>query len=325
MSDPLEALRRAFAPQTQRAGSGNYYPFFLMKDDEQATIRFLPDNNPENPRLFLVEKLDHRLEINGETKTTPCLSQYGEECPICTVAQRYYKQEGDDSVNGRKYYKKRKYIGQILVVEDPLPVKEGEESNVGKVMYITLGFQIYNVMKQQVDRGFIDALPYDYKNGYDFIIVKSSQGSQYSTYAVGSTFARKARTLDAETIAMVEENIVDLSTLIPANPGVEKTESLLNAALTGEDYNDAADTAPIPPRQEAPVRERVEIPPTREVVSAPLPTNYDEDVPMDKGNVAVTTTPSTTTPSTPAVESSGSDDGEDILAQIKARRKNKAS
>lgn len=319
--DELEALRRAFSAPTRSAGYGNYYPFFLMDNNQEAVVRFLPDKNPSNPLRYLVEKLDHRLVINGETKTTPCLSQYGEDCPICQTAQRYYKLEGDDSENGRAYYKKRKYIGQILVVKDPLPVKEGEESNVGKLMHITIGFQIFNVMKNAIDRGFVKALPYNYKNGYDFVIVKSPQG-KFSTYSLGSAFAPDPRPLDDDTIAYVEENIVDLSTLIPENPGIEKTEALLQAALTGEslveeEANDAHVSPAVPP-----VRQQTVAP------STPVPTapsnDFDDDVPLDKGNVSET--PTVTTKSSSLLDDDdGEEDAEDILAQIKARRKSKTS
>ena len=114
IDEQLAELRQAFSAPTRNSGYGNYYPFYLMNNDQEAVVRFLPDKNTKNPLKYLFEKLDHRLVINGETKTTPCLTQYGEDCPICQTAQRYYKLEGDDSESGRNYYKKRKYGLQLF-------------------------------------------------------------------------------------------------------------------------------------------------------------------------------------------------------------------
>ena len=95
MALSLEQLRSAFK-QPERAGNNlpnNYYPFWNMKNGESATVRFLPDANQDNPYGFLVERLTHVLEINGERKTVPCLHMYGEDCPICAVSKAYYDDE----------------------------------------------------------------------------------------------------------------------------------------------------------------------------------------------------------------------------------------
>lgn len=229
----LADLQNAFdTPERKNAGRpSNYYPFHLMNFGEQAIVRFLPDKNPDNPMGFLVEKVVHNLVINGNRRSVPCLSMYEEDCPICAVSQQFYK--SGDEAQGKKYWKKRQHIGQVLVVEDPLdPNPETKENHEGKVRYINLSYQLYGIIKAAIKSGDLDSLPYHMENGYNFIIKKEEQG-KWATYTLGSNFARKSTALDEETIAYVQEEMVDLATLLPENPGHEKVQNLLDAALTG--------------------------------------------------------------------------------------------
>ena len=244
MTLTLEQLQAAFK-KPENEGSNlpnNYYPFWQMKDGESATVRFLPDANPDNPLGFMVEKLMHTLQINGENKSVACLKTFEEDCPICKVSSEYYKK--DDKANGKKFWRKAQHITQAIILEDPLDANETTgETHVGKIRYLTLGYQIYNVLKEAFGSAELDDVPYAFKNGCDFVIKKSKQG-EYSTYAVGSRFVRKSSDLTDEQLALVEENLGDLSDLLPKNPGVEKVQGMLEAALTGGSF-----TAPAAPAE----------------------------------------------------------------------------
>lgn len=221
--------------QNLNGSYNNYYPFFAMKNNQKAVVRFLPDLSEDNPRGFLVEKVFHSLIINGEKKSVPCLTMYGEDCPICKVSAAYYK--ADDKVNGKSYWRKKQYLGQVIVVEDPLdPDETTGETHEGKVRFINLGYQIYNIIKDAFSSDELEDVPYNFKNGYDFIIKKTAQG-EYSTYTVGTKFASKPRDLTEEELAAAQEGMVDLSTLLPRNPGAEKLQGMLDAALTGAAYS----------------------------------------------------------------------------------------
>lgn len=241
MSLSIEQLRSAFKKEESQSNRpNNYYPFWNMKVGDQAMVRFLPDANSENPLGFMVEKLQHTLIINGERKTVPCLKMYGEtDCPICKVSSAYYK--SDDKENGKKYWRNKQHLVQALIVEDPLdPDTETKENSEGKVMVLALGYQLFNIIKEAFESGELDEIPYAYKDGCNFIIKKSKQG-EYDTYAVGSKFARKSSSLDDDEIAFVEDNLLDLSTLLPAHPTHEKLEAMLEAEMTGGNYNEAED------------------------------------------------------------------------------------
>jgi hypothetical protein len=288
MTLSIDQLKAAFKTPERTEGANlpnNYFPFWNMKNGESATIRFLPDSNTENALGFLVEKVMHNLEINGDRKSVPCLSMYGEDCPVCAVSQAYYK--ADDKANGKKYWKKKQHIAQALVVEDPLPADETtQETHEGKVRYVALGYQLFNVIKEAFESGDLEDVPFAYEGGCNFIIKKSEQG-EYSTYAVGSKFARKESDLDEDTIANLD--LIDLTTLLPKNPGRDKIEAMLEAALTGADY--AEDNSESKPVAES----------KRVAESKPTPTK-----------------------TTPEDDSELEAEADDILAQIRNRKKAKS-
>ena len=305
MKKSLKDLQSAFSTPERSSGNrpSNYYPFYAMNMDEQAVVRFLPDANEENPMGFLVEKVMHNLVINGDRRSTPCLSMYGEDCPICATSQAYYKAK--DEVNGKKYWKKKQHIGQVLVVEDPLDAdKDTGETHEGKVRYINIGFQLFNIIKAAFEKGDLENVPYAYEGGCNFNITKSAQGD-YATYALGSNFARRESDLDADTIAMIQEEIVDLSTLLPANPGFEKTNALLNAALTGEPLEESASSGGLAAAVQRTAAK-----------AAPAAEADADEIPVAKtAPAAVAETP----------EEPLDDEAEDILAKIRSRRKSKAA
>lgn len=240
MALSLEQLTAAYKKaDTNESRPSNYYRFFDAQFDQRVIVRFLPDANENNPLGFMVEKLVHNLEINGERKSVPCLKMYDEECPICKVSAAYYADEGKGSVNGKKYWRNKQHIAQALVMEDPLPAdQETGENSEGKVKFINIGFQLYSVIKEAFESGELDDVPYLYENGCNFIIKKTEFGDR-AKYDVGSKFARKSTDLTEDEIAFVSDEIVDLSTLIPANPGHEKIEAMLNAALTNTSYDES--------------------------------------------------------------------------------------
>lgn len=316
MTLTLDQLKAAFK-QNDNSGSSrpnNYYPFWNIPEGSQAIIRFLPDANAENPMGFLVEKLMHTLTINGESKSIPCLKMYGEDCPICKVSAAYYKEE--DKVNGKKYWRKKQHIAQALIVEDPLPPnEETNENHEGKVRFVALGFQLYNIIKDAFESGELDEVPFAYQGGTNFIIKKTKQG-EYSSYSL-SKFARRSNDLTDDEIAMVQDQMIDLSTLLPQNPGLEKVERMLEAALTGADYSGDEDGGSSGGGLNFKPRSKV--------------SNDDDNPPWDEEEESTPAPKKAAPKAEPVADDESSEDGEfddeadRILAQIRARQKNKAS
>jgi hypothetical protein len=232
----LAALKDRFKKSTETGGGqgqNNYYPFWNMKEGEQAIVRFLPDSNPDNPLMFLSEKLMHNLTVNGEKKSVPCMKMYGKECPICKVSSAYYKQ--DDKANGKLYWRKKQYLAQVLVIEDPLPAdKETGETHEGKIRYVALGNKLYDAISDAFESGDLDEVPFDYEEGTNFIIKKTKQG-EYADYS-RSKFQKNPTALDAETVAHIEKSLIDVSSLLPKEPELAKVEAMLEAALSGKSF-----------------------------------------------------------------------------------------
>lgn len=257
-SSRLARLKAAYGQTEDRQSTSNLpsntrmFAFWNMKAGQRAVIRFIADKNPDNVLGFMIEKLTHVLTVNGEKKTVPCRSMYGEACPICSLAQKYYSAK--DEVNGKKYYKKRQYLSQVLVIEDPLPADQTTgQTNAGQVRTLAINYQIRNLIKEafaNVDEP-LEHDPDDIQNGYDFVIKKTEQGG-YASYVVGTKFMSKPRALTEAEIVAVTEGAVDLSTLLPRDMGAEKVQSMLDADLAGESY-DGGFSAPTPaPTRPAP-------------------------------------------------------------------------
>jgi hypothetical protein len=298
----LAELRAAFKQDDKKEGSNgpsNYYRFYDIKEEETCKVRFLPDLNKSNPFGFLVTKVMHNLDINGERKTVPCLSMYGEVCPVCKVSADYYKNK--DEVNGKKYWKKKQYIGQVLVVEDPLPADAATGKNsVGSLKFVNLGYQIYNIIQEAFKSDeILDSIPYNFEDGYDFIIKKTKSG-KYDAYNIGTTFARRQRSLSEDELAIAAEQMIDLATLLPKNPGVEKVQAMLDAALLGTTYEEDAPAAA-----------------ARSAQAAAQRADESEEIPFD---VPVRTPAPAVTPAPAAASAESSEDIEATLALVRARR-----
>ncbi len=297
MALSLDQLKAAFKKPEQTEGGSrpnNYYPFWNIAEGQQAIVRFLPDKNEENPFGFVVEKLMHTLVINGENKSVACLKMHGEDCPVCKVSSEYYKKEDKD--NGKKYWRKKQHIAQGIVIEDPLkPDETTKETHEGKVRFFALGYQLFQVIQAAFESGDLDEVPYNMDGGYDFVIKKTKQGD-YSTYAVGSRFKAKPRSLTEDEKQVAKEQMIDLSTLLPQNPGEEKVAAMLTAALTG---------APLADDSKGSSKKT-------STSSVPADVDGDDDVPVSSK-------------STPKVvdTSDSDDDADEILASIRNRRASK--
>jgi len=284
------------AATASNAVKNNYYPFFKMPDDSSARIRFLPDLNEDNPLGFMIEKITHQLTVNGEKKTVPCLASYGDECPICKVSKEYY--DAGDKVNGKLYWKKKNYLAQALIGEDPI-IEKGHESADGKVKIFSIGFSIFKIIKDSFESGELDVAPFAYEDGTDFIIKKTKQG-EFASYTL-SKFARKSSTLDQDQIDYVQSELVDLATLLPKKPELATIEGLLMAALTGKSYDGDEDGEDDNDSMKAMASS------FKKGAAKPAATDDEDEAPVAR--VAA-----------PAVESDEDAEAQALLAELKAKR-----
>ena len=304
------------------------YPFWNIEEGQSATMRFLPDEDPNNT-FFWVERQVIKLTFpgvaGGENKPVtvqvPCGEMYGDTCPVLTEVRPWFKDPSLEDM-GRKYWKKRSYIFQGFVSENPLD----EEAPENPIRRFIIGPQIFNIIKSALMDPDMENIPTDYMSGTDFRLSKSSKG-QYADYST-SKWARKERSLDAAELAAIDEHgLYNLSAFLPTRPTQEHyavIADMFEASVNGELYDPKrwgnfykpygvdvpADADPAPGQtglQQA----------SAPAAPAPAATTAPADVPWEEPEQETTPAPQAT-----ADVDTGKKSADDILAMIKARSSN---
>jgi hypothetical protein len=232
----LADLASAFASKTSNEGGGDqswklFFPFWKADVDTVSVVRFLPDADEDNGMGFLVENLAHELTINGKRQKVPCLKMYGEECPICALSQKYYDEKDPEhnQALGKKYYRKKSYIGQVLVMDTPI-----EHDQEQLVKLIEFGPKIFKQIQAAFQSGDLEEAPYELQGGYNFRIKKSKSGD-YADYGT-SSFAPKQSNVDSDVVEAME--LFDLAKQRTPKMSKEVLEAMLTADRTGGSYGE---------------------------------------------------------------------------------------
>jgi len=238
----LADLAATFNNKTTEGGGGDpawkkFFPFWKGEVDSTSTFRFLPDLDDKNPLGFLVENLVHELVVNGKKEKVACLKMYGEDCPICNLSADYYNEKSPNfnEALGKKYYRKKSYIGQGIVIETPI-----EHDHEQLVKLVEFGPQVFKQIQAAFKSGDMEEVPYDLEAGYNFRFRKTSTGNGQNSYTT-SNFAPKQTSLGADVIEQLElYNLADFR-----SPKVDRAtiEMMLAADQTGASYGDSGNTA----------------------------------------------------------------------------------
>jgi hypothetical protein len=241
----LKASERSTENKT--GGDKSIYPFWNLKEGEEATLRFLPDGNDKNS-FFWVERamiklpfagIKDKSEAENITVQVPCVEMYndGTACPILTEVRTWFKDKSLEDM-GRKYWKKRSYIFQGFVVEDGLKEKS-EEQPENPIRRFIIGPQIYNLIRGALVDPDLEDLPTDYVHGIDFRMKKTSKGG-YADYST-SNWARRERPLnDAEQAAIAQYGLFKLDDFLPKKPNETELAiiyDMFKASVDGEPYD----------------------------------------------------------------------------------------
>ena len=231
--------------QSTGGGDNAIYPHWNMQEGKEATVRFLPDGNSQNT-FFWVERAMIKLPfagIKGETDSrpvqvqVPCVEMYGpnEVCPILSEVRGWFKDKSLEEM-GRKYWKKRSYIFQGFVVDDPLKEENSPENPIRRFI---IGPQIFTLIKGALMDPELEELPTDYLRGVDFKIAKTSKGgfADYST----SKWSRRERALtEIEQAAIAQHGLFNLSDFLPKKPTdveLKVMKEMFEASVDGEAYD----------------------------------------------------------------------------------------
>ena len=314
----LQEAQSKSTGQSTGGGDNAIYPHWNMQEGKEAVIRLLPDGNPNNT-FFWVERAMIKLPfagIKGETDSrpvqvqVPCVEMYndGTACPILSEVRGWFKDKSLEEM-GRKYWKKRSYIFQGFVVEDPIREDKIPENPIRRFI---IGPQIYQIIRSALMDPELDELPTDYLKGLDFRIAKTSKGgfADYST----SKWSRRERALtDIEKAAIDSHGLYNLSDFLPKKPTdveLKVMKEMFEASVDGEAYDlerwgqyfkpAGLGSATGDPHKPAPVK------------AAPVEDQLDDEPAAVVSAPAATAAP---------VSTDGASKAQDILAMIRNRQK----
>ena len=301
----------------QGGGDNAVYPFWNLKEGQEAVIRFLPDGDTNNT-FFWVERAMIKLPFNGVKGETdsrptqvqvPCVEMWGETCPVLSEVRGWFKDKSLEDM-GRKYWKKRSYLFQGLVVDDPIKEENTPENPIRRFI---LGPQIFQIVRAALLDPEIEDLPTDYQHGLDFRIAKTSKGgfADYST----SKWGRRERALnDTDIKAINAHGLFNLKDYLPKKPTdveLKVIKEMFEASVDGEAYD--------PERwgqyyRAAGMSQATGDPNARNTPAAKAAVAEDEEIPFD-------TPPAKVTPIKEETKQAGGDSkANDILAMIRARQ-----
>jgi hypothetical protein len=328
----LAEIRARIAAQDNKSNTkgsntqsdNSIYPHWNMDEGTTAAIRFLPDGDTKN-EFFWVEKQIIKLPFNGVkgdpgakqvVVQVPCVEMYndGSVCPILAEVRPWYKDETLKEM-ANKYWKKRSYIFQGFVRQNPLG---DDKTPANPIRRFVISPQIIPIIKSGLLDPEIMELPTDYTRGLDFNVKKSSKGG-YADYSTSNWARRETALTDAEQAAIEAHGLFNLSDFLPKKPGEAELrilKEMFEASVDGQPYDnerwgqyyrpwglDAPAGGSTPAAM--PVR-------TAPVAAASLPA-WEEDVAAAEASF-------TSAPVVVPTASPSSDKAADILAMIKARQ-----
>lgn len=319
----LAAAENRGSTGSTMGGDGAIYPHWNIQEGTSAKIRFLPDGDAKNS-FFWVERAMIKLPfagVKGQADSrpvivqVPCTEMYGKDtpCPILAEVRTWFKDPNLEEM-GRKYWKKKSYLFQGFVRENPLADDRTPENPVRRFI---ISPQIFNLIKGSLMDPDLENLPTDYVNGLDFTVSKTSKGG-YADYST-SKWARRETPLTSDEQAAIEKyGLFNLTEFLPKKPGeveLRVIKEMFEASVNGEEY-DAQRWG----QYYKPAGMAVDTPAATESASAseaPQARTSVEDIADEEDDVAPTAPVVT-----PKVEAKNSSQrAEDILAMIRNRNK----
>ena len=300
------------------------YPHWNIDEGTTATVRFLPDSNSSNT-FFWVERQLIKLPFNGVKGDSnvkqiivqvPCIEMYGtgETCPILAEVRPWYKDETLKEM-ANKYWKKRSYIFQGFVRQNPLG---DDKVPANPIRRFVISSQIFNVIKSSLMDPEMEELPTDYVHGVDFNIKKTSKGG-YADYST-SNWARKESPLnESEQAAIEAHGLFNLTDFLPKKPNEAELriiKEMFEASVDGQPFdNDRWGSYYRPWGLEAPAGA------TADKQTATTETRAPATAPVAETSAPWEDEPATTTaPVSVPASGTSSDKAQDILAMIRARQ-----
>ena len=310
----------------QSQGDNAIYAHWNIAEGSTARVRFLPDADNKNP-FFWIERAMIKLPFAGikgqsDSKPTivqvPCVEMWGDACPVLAEVRPWFKDPTLEEM-GRKYWKKKSYLFQGFVRENPIGDDKTPENPIRRFI---ISPQIFNLITNALKDPDMENMPTDYESGSDFSIKKTSKGG-YADYNT-SGFARKESALSsAEQAAVDQFGLFNLADFLPKRPGeveLKVIKEMFEASVDGQPYDPDRWGQYFKPAGFG--GDRAESTSTVSAPAAPklsvVPSAADDTPPFD---VEEDDAPVATAPVVAAVAKPSSDKAADILAMIRNRSK----
>jgi hypothetical protein len=241
------------------------------------------------------------------------MEMYGESCPVLTEVRPWFKDASLEDM-GRKYWKKRSYVFQGFVTDNPLADDSTPENPIRRFI---IGPQIFQIIKAALMDPDMEELPTDYTAGVDFRLNKTSKGG-YADYST-SNWARRDRPLtDVEMNAINTNGLFNFSDFLPKKPdevAVKVIKEMFEASVDGEAYDpDRWSNYFRPSGMAARTGD-----PTK--AASPEATATSQSAPAPAAAPVAEATPEPA-PATAPAAAAGGGDASDILAMIRNRQNN---
>jgi hypothetical protein len=160
---------------------------------------------------------------------------WGDACPVLAEVRTWFKDKSLEDM-GRKYWKKRSYLFQGFVRENPISDDKTPDNPIRKFI---IGPQLFTLIKGALMDPELEELPTDLMRGLDFRITKTQKGG-FADYN-SSKWARKESALtEAEQAAIETHGLYDLSTFLPKRPGdveMKVIKEMFEASVDGQPYD----------------------------------------------------------------------------------------
>jgi hypothetical protein len=329
MATSLAEIRAKLQAQDTRStgkssggGDNAIYAHWNIDEGATARIRFLPDADTKNT-FFWVERNMINLEFAGTkgqtdskkiTVQVPCVEMWGEACPILAEVRTWFKDSSLEEM-GRKYWKKKSYLFQGFVRENPMKDDKAPDNPIRRFI---ISPQIFNLVKSALLDPELENLPTDYAGGLDFTATKTSKGG-YADYST-SKWSRKESALTVDEAEAIEKHgLYNLADFLPKRPTADDLiimKEMFEASVDGQPYDEAKWSAHFKPRGSFTANTpAATATPTPAAVAAPVTAAAPvANVPFDEDDTPAPTAAVTT----PAA---GGQRAEDILAMIRNRQK----
>lgn len=219
------------------AGDNAVYPFWNNPDNSIARLRLLPDGDETND-FFWLERLIIKLPfpgVKGSVDNKPVEVQVpstdmwkANTCPINAEIRPWWKDKSLEDM-ARKYYRKKSYVFQGFVPENP---NKDDVTPENPIRRFIINPSVFDRIKSILMVQDIEDSPVDYDKGLDFYLVKKQRG-QYANYDESQwmrpgTMSIKTRPLDESERAAIDKfGLWNLGSFLPKKPDEEHLAAIM--------------------------------------------------------------------------------------------------